>query len=44
MHRERNKSHISISKRNKIATREWILEKEETENKEVKWENINREI
>ena len=36
MHRERNKDHISISKRNKNCYKKWVLRKEETENKKVK--------
>ena len=35
---------LAFLKETKIATRKWILGKEETENEKVEWENINKEI
>ena len=35
---------LAFLKEIKIATRKWILGKEGTEDKEVEWENIDREV
>ena len=40
---KRIKATLAFLKETKVATRKWILEKEERENEEIKWENINKE-
>ena len=41
---KRIKATLVFLKETKVATRRWILEKEERESEEIKWKNIDREI